>query len=81
MLDPVFVGAEDQRFGTDLVLQEFFRQRRTLVGAVVFLAQQGDVLGIAQGAQRDGQLHPGLRGSDNQQPGGCARGRGLGAGQ
>src|SRR5699024_6051202 len=80
IVDPVVVGAEDQRLVADLALQPFLGQGGALVRPVVFVAEQGDVLIEAQRSQRGCQLDTGLGCSDDQQPGGLASGRCVGSG-
>src|SRR5699024_3221889 len=80
VIDPVFVGAENQRFGTDFALQVLFGQCRTLIGPVVFIAEQGDVVIKAQRSQGDGELDARLRSPDYQQAGGLTGCWGLGSG-
>ena len=84
VLGPVLVGAEDQGFALHRALQELLGQGRALVGAVVLVAEQGDVLVEAERAQGDGELDAGLAGADDQQAGAggavrlrCGAGGGL----
>src|SRR5699024_12280488 len=54
IVDPVVVGAEDQRLVTDLALQPFLGQGGALVRPVVFVAEQGDVLIAAHRSRAGG---------------------------
>ena len=69
VLGPVLVGAEDQGFALHRALQELLGQGRALVGPVVLVAEQGDVLVEAERPEGHRELDAGLAGADDQQPG------------
>ncbi|MCY1234119.1 hypothetical protein D9M72_466910 [compost metagenome] len=66
---PVLVGAEDQGFALHRALQELLGQGRALVGAVVLVPEQGDVLVEAERTEGNRELDTGLAGADDQQAG------------